>query len=59
MYSFVAYDKRKCNFREWLYGPTRHWPEPETKEKKNNEWPKECESCPVLSKCGVEADGEG
>jgi hypothetical protein len=32
-----------------------HWPEPETKEKKNNEWVEELKSDLVLCKCGIEA----
>jgi hypothetical protein len=41
-------------FREWLYGPRSHWPEPEAKEKKKNERAEECKSNPVLCKCCVE-----
>jgi hypothetical protein len=32
-----------------------HWPEPEAKEKKKNEWTKELKFDPVLCKCGIEA----
>jgi hypothetical protein len=46
---------RKCNFREWLYGPRSNWPESEATEKKKIEWAKELKSDPVLYKCGIEA----
>jgi hypothetical protein len=36
-----------------LYGPRSHWPKPEAKEKKNNEWRNE--SGPILCQCGVGA----
>ena len=30
-----------------------HWPEPEAKEKKKNEWAEELKSHPELYKCGI------
>jgi hypothetical protein len=38
-----------------LYGPLSHWPEPEVKEKKKNQWAEELKFDPVLCKCGIEA----
>jgi hypothetical protein len=33
-----------------------HWPEPEVKEKRYNQWPEEeVKFDPVLCKCGIEA----
>jgi hypothetical protein len=58
IYYFILlqpYGGRKCNFREWLYGPWSHWPELQAKEKKKNEWADELKSNPVLCKCGIEA----
>jgi hypothetical protein len=46
---------RKCRFREWLYGPLSHWPEPWVKEKKKNQWAEELKFDPVLYKYGIEA----
>jgi hypothetical protein len=41
----------KCRFREWLYGPKSHWPEPKEKKKDRIITP----APPVLCECGVEA----
>jgi hypothetical protein len=38
-----------------LYGPRSHWPEPEAKEKKKNEWVEDLKFDHVLCICGIEA----
>lgn len=39
-----------------MYGPLSHWPEPEVKEKRYNQWAEEeIKFDPVLCKCGIEA----
>ena len=39
-----------------MYGPLCHWPEPEVKEKRYNQWPEEeMKFDPVLCKCGIES----
>jgi hypothetical protein len=44
----------KCHFREWLYGPKNHWPEPKAKEKKKERII--IEAPPVMCECGVKAN---
>jgi hypothetical protein len=48
----------KCRFKEWLYGPKSHWPEPEKEKEEVPEWKKKKRTIkpPEVCKCGVEAN---